>query len=219
MGQNVNSYHDSSDISTVLASDHENSAGFSEMFKSRQGNGVRFAELLDRVSDLAPEVRFRFTSPHPKDFPDPLLDVIASKANVCNHVHIPAQSGNTDMLFRMRRNHTRESYLELIDRIRAKIPGVSLSSDFIVGFCDETDAEFEDTISLMEQVQYDLAFMFAYSMRERTHAHRRMKDNVPEDVKKARLIKMIEVFKRNQLIKQQGEIGTLHKVLIDGKGK
>ena len=144
------------------------------MFKTRGDTGVRFAELLDRVSDIAPDVRFRFTSPHPKDFPDPLLDVIANKANVCNHVHIPAQSGNTDMLYRMRRNHSRESYLELIDRIRSKIDGVSLSSDFIVGFCDETEAEFEDTISLIETVQYDLAFMFAYSMREKTHAHRRM---------------------------------------------
>jgi tRNA A37 methylthiotransferase MiaB len=123
------------------------------------------------------------------------------------------------MLYRMRRNHSRESYLELIDRIRSKIDGVSLSSDFIVGFCDETEAEFEDTISLIETVQYDLAFMFAYSMREKTHAHRRMQDNVPEDVKKRRLIRMIEVFKRNQLIKQQQEIGNYHKVLVDGKGK
>jgi tRNA A37 methylthiotransferase MiaB len=144
------------------------------MFKLRDGTGVRFAELLDRVSDIAPDVRFRFTSPHPKDFPDPLLDVIASKANVCKHIHIPAQSGNTDMLFRMRRNHTRESYLELIDNIRAKIPGVALSSDFICGFCEETEAEFEDTISLIEIVQYDLAFLFHYSMREKTHAHRRL---------------------------------------------
>lgn len=87
------------------------------------------------------------------------------------------------MLFRMRRNHTRESYLDLIDNIRTKIPGVALSSDFICGFCDETDAEFEDTMTLLDIVKYDLAFLFAYSMRERTHAHRRMQDNVPDDVK------------------------------------
>jgi len=170
------------------------------MFKLRHGSGPRFADLMDAVSDAAPEVRFRFTSPHPKDFPDSILDVIAAKPNVCKQVHLPAQSGNTDMLFRMRRNHTRESYLELVDHIRAKIPGVALSSDFIVGFCDETDAEFDDTITLLELVKYDLAFLFAYSMRERTHAHRRMQDSVPEDVKKARLTQMIEVFKRNQLV-------------------
>ena len=84
----------------------------------------------------------------------------------------------------MRRNHTRESYLELVDRIRSLIPGVALSSDFICGFCDETDQEFEDTLSLLDLVKYDMAYLFAYSMRERTHAHRRMQDNVPEDVKK-----------------------------------
>ena len=100
------------------------------------------------------------------------------------------------MLFRMRRNHSREVYLDLIDNIRAKIPGVSLSSDFIAGFCDETDQEFEDTITLIEKVQYDLSFLFAYSLREKTHAHRRLNDNVPENVKKERLIRMINVFKK-----------------------
>jgi tRNA A37 methylthiotransferase MiaB len=160
-----------------------NSEGFSEMYKLRSGTGVRFAELLDRVSDIAPEVRFRFTSPHPKDFPDSLIDVIASKANVCSQIHLPAQSGNTNMIQRMRRNHTREAYLDLVANIRSKIPNVSLSSDFMCGFCDETDLEFADTISLIETVQYDMAFLFAYSMREKTHAHRRMQDNVPEAVK------------------------------------
>jgi tRNA A37 methylthiotransferase MiaB len=102
------------------------------------------------VSEAAPEIRFRFTSPHPKDFPDALLDFIASRANVCKQIHIPAQSGNTDMLFRMRRNHTREAYLDLIDNIRVRIPGVALSSDFMCGFCDETDQEFEDTMTLID---------------------------------------------------------------------
>ena len=99
------------------------------------------------------------------------------------------------MLMRMRRNHTRESYLNLIDKMREKIPGVALSTDLICGFCDETEEEFNDTISLLETVEYDLAFLFAYSMRERTHAHRRMTDNVPEQVKKERLVQMIDVFK------------------------
>lgn len=101
------------------------------------------------------------------------------------------------MLFRMRRNHTRESYIELVERMRLRIPGVAISTDLMCGFCDESEAEFEDTMSLIEMMQYDLAFLFAYSMRERTHAHRRMQDSVPEDVKKARLIRMIESFKSN----------------------
>lgn len=105
------------------------------------------------------------------------------------------------MLTRMRRNHTREAYLDLIWHIRTIIPDVALSSDFICGFCDETEEEFEDTLTLLDKVQYDMAFLFAYSMREKTHAHRRMQDNVPEDVKKRRLIQMIDTFKKNQLIK------------------
>jgi len=123
------------------------------------------------------------------------------------------------MLQRMRRNHTRDAYLDLVSHMREKIPGVALSSDFICGFCDETEEEFRDTLSLIETVQYDMAFLFAYSMREKTHAHRKMQDNVPEDVKKARLIEMIEVFKRNQLIKQRQEIGKHHLVLVDGNGR
>lgn len=109
---------------------------------------------------------------------------------------MPAQSGNTAMLKRMRRNHTREAYLDLVDHVRNKIPGVALSTDLIAGFCGETDEEFADTISLLETVGYDLAFLFAYSMRERTHAHRRMQDDVPDEVKQARLVQMIDVFKR-----------------------
>ena len=123
------------------------------------------------------------------------------------------------MLYRMRRNHTRESYLELVERIREIIPGVALASDFMCGFCDETEAEFEDTLSLLEAVKYDMAFLFAYSMRERTHAHRRMKDNVPEDVKKQRLVRMIDTFKQLQLEKQKEEIGAHHLVLIDKYGR
>ncbi|TNV71909.1 hypothetical protein FGO68_gene2946 [Halteria grandinella] len=123
------------------------------------------------------------------------------------------------MLQRMRRNHTREAYLELIQHIRNKVPGVALSSDFICGFCDETEEEFNDTISLIEKVEYDMAFLFAYSMREKTHAHRRMEDNVPEAVKKERLIKMIDTFKKHQLIKQKAEIGKYHLVMVDGNGR
>ena len=123
------------------------------------------------------------------------------------------------MLTRMRRNHSREAYIELVEHIRTIIPGVALSSDFICGFCDETDEEYADTISLLETVKYDMAFLFAYSMREKTHAHRKMQDNVPEAVKKERLIKMIEIFKHNQLIKQKAEIGKQHLVLIDGNGR
>jgi len=189
------------------------------MFKIRDGAGARFADLLEKVSTVAPEVRFRFTSPHPKDFPDPVLDIISERGNLCNQIHLPPQSGSTEMLYRMRRNHSREAYLELVENIRAKIPGVALSGDFIAGFCGETDEQFADTLSLFSIVKYDLAYLFAYSLRERTHAHRRMKDDVPEDVKQERLVAMIKEFKKYQLIKQKEEIGKHHLMLIDGTSK
>jgi len=123
------------------------------------------------------------------------------------------------MLFKMRRNHSRESYLELVEKIRSTIPNVALSSDFIVGFCGETEEQFMQTMSLMEMVKYDQAYLFAYSMRERTHAHRRMQDDVPEDVKLKRLQKLIELFKRTQLEKQREEVGRQHLLMLDKKGR
>lgn len=126
------------------------------MYKLRDQPGFRFADLLEAAATTAPEVRFRFTSPHPKDFPSPVLDAIASFNNICKQIHIPAQSGNNRILELMRRGYTRDTYLKLIDEIRTKIPTVALSSDFIVGFCTETEAEFQDTLSLVETVKYDL---------------------------------------------------------------
>lgn len=197
----------------------ENSDGFNELYKLRQSQGAKFADLLHELANEAPEVRFRFTSPHPKNFPLNLLQLIAETPNICNSIHLPAQSGSTSMLKRMRRNHSRESYLELVDRIRSEIPGVSISTDMIVGFCDETEQEFQDTLSLVEQVQYDFGFLFAYSMRERTHAHRRMEDNVPQKVKNERLQELIRVFREHQLVRNKAEIGTHQLVLVDGRGK
>lgn len=153
LGQNVNSYHD---ISGTSGLPHMNSSiGFKELYKLRDQPGFRFADLLDAVANTAPEIRFRFTSPHPKDFPLPVLQAINSHNNICKQIHIPAQSGNSRVLQSMRRNYTREAYLDLIGTIRSTIPGVALSSDFIAGFCGETEAEFQDTLSLIETVKYD----------------------------------------------------------------
>ena len=119
----------------------------------------------------------------------------------------------------MRRLYTREAYIELVNLIREKIPSVALSTDFIVGFCGETEEQFQDTLSLMELVKFDLAYLYAYSMRDKTHAYHNMQDNVTEEVKKRRLLDIIEVFKRNQLIKNKMEIGTYQLVLVEGNGK
>lgn len=132
------------------------SPGFREMYRLREQPGYRFADLLDAVATEAPGVRFRFTSPHPKDFPQPVLEAIKSHKNICKQVHMPAQSGNNRILKLMRRNYSREAYLELTEHIRQFLPGVAISSDFIAGFCTETEEEFEETIDLISRVKYDL---------------------------------------------------------------
>ncbi len=192
LGQNVNSYKDA-----------ENT----------------FTTLMDVASLINPEIRFRFSSPHPKDFPDDLLHLIAERPNLCNYIHIPAQAGSDSMLERMRRPYTRKQYLTLIDKMKSIIPGLSLSTDIIAGFCDETEEEHSETLTLMAQVQYDLAYMFAYSERERTLAYRKFEDNVPDEVKKCRLTEIInqqmEIQKQRNLL----EVGKRHLVLVEGTSK
>ncbi len=192
LGQNVNSYKDG-----------ENT----------------FAKLMLVCSEVDPEIRFRFSSPHPKDFPIELLHIIAEQPNLCNYIHIPAQAGSDAMLERMRRPYTREQYLELIDQMRAIIPGVSFSTDIIAGFCHETEEEHQQTMSLMKEVGYDLAYMFAYSERERTLAHRKFEDDVPEEVKKRRLSEIIHQQMDIQGVRNQDEIGNRHLVLVEGTSK
>ena len=186
---------------------------------SYQYQDIDFTRLMDEASKVNPEIRFRFSSPHPKDFPEPLLHLIAERPNLCNYIHIPAQAGSDTMLERMRRPYTREQYLKLTDRMREIIPGVSLSTDIIAGFCDETEEEHKATMTLMEKVEYDLAYMFAYSERERTLAHRKYEDNVPEDVKKRRLSEIITQQMEIQEKRNKNEIGNVHLVLAEGTSK
>lgn len=160
-------------------------------------------------------MRIRFTSPHPKDFPTDLLHLIASRPNLCNSIHMPIQSGSNTVLERMRRGYTREAYLDLVDEMRKIIPDVWISSDFITGFCGETEAEHRDTVDIMQQVKYDTAFMFAYSMRQKTHAHRRYKDDVDEKDKARRLAEIVDTFHKEASKKNQNLIGSKQLVLID----
>ncbi len=192
LGQNVNSYVDGS---------------------------KRFADLMVASAELAPEMRFRFSSPHPKDFPDKLLQAIRDYDNLCNYIHIPAQSGSTSMLERMRRPYTREQYIDLTRHMKAMIPGLSLSTDLIAGFCGETEEEHQDTLSLLREVRYDLAYMFAYSERDRTLAARKYVDDVPEEVKQARLSEIITLQRSIVHENNQNEIGRRHIVLVEGLSK
>jgi len=186
---------------------------------SYQYQDIDFTRLMDEASKVNPEVRFRFSSPHPKDFPEPLLHLIAKRPNLCNYIHIPAQAGSDSMLERMRRPYTREQYLKLTRRMREIIPGVSLSTDIIAGFCGETEEEHNATMTLMAEVEYDLAYMFAYSERERTLAHRKYEDDVPEKVKKRRLSEIISQQMEIQEKRNKNEIGNVHLVLAEGKSK
>lgn len=218
LGQNVNSYRDESESKYFMSDSNVgadlSNPGFKTIYKRKEG-GRRFTELLDKVSMINPEMRIRFTSPHPKDFPTDLLHLIASRPNLCKSIHMPIQSGSNTVLERMRRGYTREAYLDLVDEMRRIIPDVWISSDFITGFCGETEEEHRDTVTLMEKVKYDTAFMFAYSMREKTHAHRRYVDDVDEKVKARRLQEIVTTFHTQASAKNQGLVGTKQLVLID----
>ncbi|GLJ05396.1 hypothetical protein SUGI_0017520 [Cryptomeria japonica] len=222
LGQNVNSYNDISILGEKNEVSTENSwnlsQGFSSMCKVKD-TGLRFSNLLDCLSIEYPEMRFRFTSPHPKDFPDDLLYLMRDRHNICKSIHLPAQSGNTNVLERMRRGYTREAYLELVERIRSIIPDVGLSSDFICGFCGETEEEHIDSLSLLQSVGYDMAYMFAYSMREKTHAHRNYTDNVPDDVKQRRLTELINAFREATGQRYDSQVGTIQLVLVEGPNR
>ncbi|XP_039114797.1 CDK5RAP1-like protein isoform X2 [Dioscorea cayenensis subsp. rotundata] len=219
LGQNVNSYNDASGVQDVVpGSNWQLSEGFSSMCKVKT-MGLRFSDLLDQLSTEFPEMRFRYTSPHPKDFPDDLLFIMRERYNICKSIHLPAQTGSTSVLERMRRGYTREAYLDLVHKIRDIIPDVGISSDFICGFCGETEEEHADTLSLVKAVGYDMAYMFAYSMRERTHAHRNYVDDVPENIKQRRLMELIDVFRESTGQRYDLQVGTTQLILVEGPNK
>lgn len=220
LGQNVNSYRDLSQSEFVLPSNTNThlAKGFKTVYKNKKG-GLRFSDLLDKVSLINPEMRIRFTSPHPKDFPDEVLHLIAERPNICKQIHLPAQSGNSTVLERMRRGYTREAYLDLVHHIRDILPSVYFSSDFIAGFCGETEEEFHDTLSLIEEVKYNNAYLFAYSMREKTTAHRRYKDDVESHIKIDRMNRMVALYRKEVEKLNRAQIGQHQLVLVEGASK
>ncbi|CAG9463484.1 unnamed protein product [Pedinophyceae sp. YPF-701] len=232
LGQNVNSYADVSGAAAPGSSPRPGRAeeaadpfagvyarGFRSVYKPRRDGATTFAQLLDLVAQVDPEMRVRFTSPHPKDFSDDVLSVIASRANVCKLLHMPAQSGSSRMLERMKRGHSREAYDDLVAHARAAIPGVALSTDIIVGFCGETAADHADTMDLLRTHRYDQGYLFAYSRRDKTHAARHYEDDVPEHVKAERLREAIGAFREALAARCGEEHGRVHLVLVDGFAK
>ncbi|GAA4330845.1 tRNA (N6-isopentenyl adenosine(37)-C2)-methylthiotransferase MiaB [Mucilaginibacter gynuensis] len=180
---------------------------------------VNFANLLEMVALISPELRVRFSTSHPKDITDEVLYTIAKYENICNYIHLPVQSGNSRILDMMNRTYTREWYIDRIDAIRRIIPGCAISTDVITGFCTETEEEHADTVSMMDYVKYDFAYMFMYSERPGTLAAKRYKDDIPEDVKGRRLREIVAKQQEYSYYRMQEQLGKVQKVLIEGTSK
>ena len=180
---------------------------------------VRFAELLEMVAQVNPDLRIRFSTSHPKDMTDDVLHAIAKYDNLCKYIHLPVQSGASSMLKRMNRGYTREWYMDRIAAIRRIIPECELSTDIIAGFCGETQEEHEETLSLLKEVGFIMAYHFKYSERPRTLAERKYEDDVPEEVKGARLTEIIGVQRDQAHKRTEGLVGKTYRVLVEGPSR
>ncbi|MEW6772784.1 MAG: tRNA (N6-isopentenyl adenosine(37)-C2)-methylthiotransferase MiaB [Bacteroidota bacterium] len=208
LGQNVDSYYWNGDgVKKELLKNED------------QSNAKTFAQLLEMVAQIHPDLRIRFSTSHPKDMTDDVLKTIAKYSNICKYIHLPIQSGSNAVLERMNRGYTAEWYLERIDAIRHYIPDCAISTDIIAGFCGETEKDHEDTLRIMERVKFDFAYMFMYSERPKTLAERKYKDDVPEDVKKRRLNEIIALQQQHSAEKVKLQVGKIHEVLIEGESR
>lgn len=176
---------------------------------------VNFAQLLEMVALVHPDLRVRFSTSHPKDITDEVLETMAKYENICKYIHLPVQSGSSTCLERMNRTYDREWYINRVEAIRRILPDCGISSDVIVGFCGETEEEHQDTLSMMEYVRYDYSYMFFYSERPGTLAARKYKDDVPEETKKRRLNEIVELQTRLSLENNLKDVGKTFKVLIE----
>lgn len=192
----------------------------SYQFVDEQNNEtVSFAMLMEKVALVSPDLRVRFSTSHPKDITDEVLFTMAKYENICNYIHLPVQSGNTRVLQLMNRTYTREWYMKKVDRIREIVPDCGISSDFIAGFCTETEDEHQDTLSIMDYSRYDYSYMYYYSERPGTLAAKRYADDIPEEVKKRRLQEIVDKQYLLSLHSNQRDIGQTYKILIEGNSK
>jgi tRNA-2-methylthio-N6-dimethylallyladenosine synthase len=209
LGQNVDSYK----WSGQLAEGAEPLAAGDEI------TVVNFANLLEMVALVSPQLRVRFSTSHPKDITDEVLHTIAKYENICNYIHLPVQSGNSRILDIMNRTYDREWYMNRIDAIRSIIPDCAVSTDVITGFCTETEEEHNDTVTMMDYVKYDFAYMFKYSERPGTLAAKRYTDDIPEEIKQKRLAQIVAKQQEYSFYRMQARIGKVEKVLIEGFSK
>lgn len=191
----------------------------SYLYNDGKGNATDFSQLLEKVALAVPDMRIRFTTSYPNDMTDKTLEVIAQYPNICRYIHLPVQSGSNKTLKLMKRKYTREEYLDRIAAIRRILPEASIGTDIFCGFSDESEQDFEDTLSLMREVRFDMAFMFKYSERPGTFAAKHLPDNIPEEVKIHRLNQIIALQNQLSLTSNLNDIGKTFEVLVEGYSK
>ena len=192
---------------------------FDKASEMQKATALNFAQLLEMVAQAVPGMRIRFATSNPQDMSLDVFRMMAKYDNICKYVHLPVQSGSDNMLKAMNRQHTRQEYLDLIKEAKKIVPDIAFSQDMIVGFCGETEQDHQDTLSLMREVEYDYGYMFAYSERPGTPAHKKMKDDVPADVKQRRLSEVIALQGELSTMRMKGYVGKTHEVLIEGTSK
>lgn len=207
LGQNVDSYRFTSDTKLV---------GKKLIEAKYDDNVINFAKLLELVASIAPDLRVRFSTSHPKDMTDDVLEVMAKYDNVCKYIHLPVQSGNSRVLDLMNRTYDRAWYIDRIAAIRRIVPEAAISTDVITGFCTETEEEHQETLSLMDMVKYEMAYMFYYSERPGTLAAKKYTDDIPETIKKRRLTEVIDKQMKHSLERNQADVGKIFEVLVEG---
>jgi len=223
LGQNVDSYKWKQPQPTLSKGEGSDEPNAEEVLSFGEDLGeaetTNFANLLELVALINPDLRVRFSTSHPKDITDDVLYTINQYENICNYIHLPVQSGNSRILEMMNRTYDREWYINRIDAIRRIIPDCAVSTDVITGFCSETDEEHHDTVTMMDYVKYDFAYMFKYSERPGTLAAKRYADDIPEEIKQKRLAQIVAKQQEYSFYRMQARIGKVEKVLIEGYSK
>ena len=192
---------------------------FAKASEMQKLTAVNFAQLMEMVATAVPNMRIRFSTSNPQDMSLDVFRVMAKHNNICKYVHLPVQSGSDRILDLMNRQHTRQEYLDLIRKAKEIVPDISFSQDMIIGFCTETEADHQDTLSLMREVEYDYGYMFAYSERPGTPAHKKMEDDIPADVKQRRLAEVIALQGELSKKRMASYVGRVHEILIEGISK
>ena len=211
LGQNVDSY--------LWYGKEGLKKNYEHLSEEEKSGSVNFAQLMERVALINPELRVRFSTSHPKDITDEFLHTMAKYDNICKYVHLPVQSGSTRILDEMNRGYTREWYLNRINKIKEVMPDCALSSDIIAGFCSETEKDHQETLSMMEVVKYDFAYMFKYSERPNTMAERKLNDDVSEKDKSRRLAEIVALQNKHSLERNKEYVGSVYEVLVEKTSK